>query len=156
MMHAIILAAFALLLASPASATILTRGAGHAIYPAASPCAADTVTHDGTQLPVASCAIGEAFHLTVPFPRDASNAWAYAVHWESDSASTTDVVCWRVQAAAYPDSTDMTGAVTENAVTAPSSAGDTNQGADVRQVTAASASATVRNADGDVNCTGAP
>lgn len=151
----LLVASVALLFAGPAAATILTRGAGHAIYPAGSPCEAATVTHDGTQLPVASCAIGESFHVVVPFPRDAANAWAYQVHWESGSVST-DVTCWRVQAAAYPDSADMTAAVTENAVTVPSSAGDANQGADVRQVTAYSAAATVRNADGDVDCAGAP
>lgn len=155
-MHTLILATLAaVLLASPAAATILTRVAGNAIYPAASNCAAGTVTHDGTVLPVAECAIGEAVHFTVPFPRDGANSWKYLVHWQSASA-TTDVTCWRVQAAAYPDTTDMTAAVTENAVTAPDSTGDANQAADTRQVTAYSAAAVVRNADGDIDCTGSP
>lgn len=154
-MRRLILAAFALLLASPAAGAIITRGAGHAIYPAASPCTASTVTHDGTQVPVAECAIGEAFHVVVPFYKDAANSWQYRLHWESDSV-TEDVVCWQVQAAAYPDSTDMTASVTENAVTVPNTTGDANQSADVRQITAWSASTTVRNADGDVDCTGSP
>lgn len=145
----------ALLLASPASAAIITRGAGHAIYPASSPCTAGTVTHDGTQVPVAECAIGEAFHVVVPFYKDAANAWSYRIHWESDSA-TTDFACWHVEAAAYPDGTLMTAAVTENVADVPSAAGDANQAANTRQMTAWSAAVAVRNAASDVDCTGAP
>ncbi len=155
MKQALLSSVILVLAALPASASIITRGAGHAIYPASSPCSAGSVTHDGTDYPTAECGIGESFHLVVPFYKDAANAWAYSVHWESDSA-TTDNVCWTVEAAAFPDSTDMTAAVTENIAIVPDAGGDANQGTDVRQITAWSSPATVRNVDGDIDCTGFP